>query len=133
MSMYLQVDGNLYPFPEKKEELKQILTEKFWFSDCNIAETADCLTFDFADDVRYSYPDSLVDAILPLVKSGTLDFHNQDDDSYYRCSIKDGKAKYHDGTILVCYDDFEDEFANELSDKVVDAVVRRSKAMKDAQ
>ena len=123
MGCWWELDGIVKPQNGKMDEAAKILTKY----DCNFYNGIEEGTFDldFSGDCEYSYTDDLAEELAPLLSDGEIDAHNGDNDTDHRYSFRDGRYTYCEGNQFICFPGFEDEFAETLPDKVVQAVLRK--------
>ena len=123
MGCWWYLDGIVKPRDGKMDEVARILTEYGCYFSSGIEEGT--FDIDFSGDRGDSFADDLAEELAPLLLDGEIDAHNDDDDTYCRYSFHDGRYTYCDGEKFVWFHGFEDDFAETLPDKIVQAVLRK--------
>lgn len=123
MGCYWYLDGTVKPRNGKMDEAAKILSEY----DCYFSSGIEEGTFDlsFGDERCYSFADDFAEELAPLLLDGEIDVKNDDDDTYCRYSFHDGRYTYCEGDKFICFAGFENDFAETLPDKIVQAVLRK--------
>ncbi len=125
MGCYWYLDGTVKPEDGKMDEAAKILSEY----DCEFSSGIEEGTLDlsFSGERGCSFADDLAEELAPLLLDGEIDVRNDDNDTYYRHFFHNGRYTCHTGDKFICFSGFEDDFAETLPDKVVQAVLRKFK------
>lgn len=129
MGCWWYLDGTVKPQNGKMDEVAKVLFKY----DCEFGSGIEEGAFDvsFSGDRGDSFTDDLADELAPLLLDGEIDAHNDDYDTDCRYSFHDGGYTYCTGNKFICFAGFEDDFAEMLPDKVIQAILRKYAAKPD--
>lgn len=131
MGCWWDVNGTVKPKKEKMEEAAAVI-KKY---DCDFGNGIEEGTFDlsFYDERGYGFVDDLVEELSPLLLEGEIDAHNDDDDAYDRYKCSNGGYTFCAGDKFIYFPGYEDDFAEQMPDKIVQAILKKYAKVPDSK
>lgn len=123
MGCYWDIEGTVKPQNGQMQTVAAILKRY----ECDFMFGIEEGTFDvsFCEERGYSFADDLADELKPYLHEGEINAHDNDQDAYCRYEFYDGECTFRDGEKFIYYKGSAEDFAEQLPDEVIKAVLKK--------
>lgn len=125
MGCWWYIEGTVKPQTGKMDDAVGVLKEYDYDCDFGSGIEEGTLDVSFSGERGDSFADDFVAELAPFLQEGEIDVHNDDDDTYYRYECRSGKYTFRAGDKFIYFPGYEEDFAEQLPDEVIQAVLRK--------